>query len=439
MAFLSPVKPIKDLAHKLEILIMSRLWIQVIIGLILGLLVGLVLGPDFQLFDAGKTAIVMEWFALPGYLFLQLIKMIVVPLVVASIIRGIGAHKDLIQLRTTGLKLMLYIVSTTLIAIGIGIFLSLQLQPGTFVDIPSLMNEKEALMPMPTPEILSTSDLAQKLPAMLIGLIPDNPFVSILNTEMLGIVVFSILIGFAFATRPKRKVSSMLNLLGGIIDISMTIVRWAMFLAPFAVFGLTAKMASQVGLKTLIGMSVYTLTVILGLFIVLILYYLIILLFRKNPLIFAKEVFSLQLLAFSTSSSAAVMPLSIRTAEEKLNVETETAELIIPIGATMNMAGTALYQSTALVFLAQIAGVSLTPGQLVIIALTLTASSIGAPGTPGVGVIILAAIAGNFGIPTGGMALILGVDRILDMFRTSLNVTGDLTACYILNKKKIFD
>jgi Na+/H+-dicarboxylate symporter len=218
-----------------------------------------------------------------------------------------------------------------------------------------------------------------------------------------------------------------------LMEVCMIVVKWAMLLAPWAVFGLMAQLISNLGLVTILGMGVYILTVLAGLLCLLALYlFLVAVLGRRNPFEFASKITGAQLLAFSTSSTAAVMPLSIITAVEKLKVPENIAALIIPLAATVNMAGTALYQAVAIIFLAQISGIEFTVGELSLIVGTLVASSIGAPGTPGVGLVILGNIAGDFGIPTEGLVLILGVDRILDMCRTSVNVTGDLAACVIL-------
>lgn len=210
-------------------------------------------------------------------------------------------------------------------------------------------------------------------------------------------------------------------------------------LAPWAVFGLMAQLVSRVGFNTILGMGVYVITVLVGLLILILVYFVLITFFtRIGPLEFASKIASVQLLAFSTSSSAAVMPLTINTAVTKLKIPPNIANLVIPLGATVNMAGTALYQGVAMVFLADMAGVALSLSEIILIILTLVASSIGSPGTPGVGIVILANIAGNFGIPTEGMVLIMGVDRILDMSRTTVNVTGDLTACLLLAPKENF-
>jgi Na+/H+-dicarboxylate symporter len=202
-----------------------------------------------------------------------------------------------------------------------------------------------------------------------------------------------------------------------------------MLLAPYAVFGLMAQLTSRTGWQTLIGLSVYVLTVVLGLALLLAAYLLFLRIAAgERPLQFLGKARELMLLAFSTSSSAAVMPLSMKTAIEKFDVRESVARFVIPLGATVNMNGTALYQSVAAVFLAQVYQVDLGIGALVLIVMTAVGASIGSPATPGVGIVILAGILTSIGVPPSGVALIIGVDRLLDMSRTSINVSGDLVA-----------
>ena len=215
----------------------------------------------------------------------------------------------------------------------------------------------------------------------------------------------------------------------------MTIVGWAMKLAPVAVFALICTITMRIGLGAISGMAAYIGTVVLGLAILLIFYLgMVSLLGKMSPMSFLRNIREVQLLAFSTSSSAAVMPLSMETAEKKLSVEPSIARFIIPLGATINMDGTALYQVTAAVFLTQVFGVQLDIWGLIALAGTAVGASIGTPSTLGVGIVVLASILQGIGVPPSGIALIIGVDRILDMSRTTINVTGDLTACTIMNR-----
>ena len=214
----------------------------------------------------------------------------------------------------------------------------------------------------------------------------------------------------------------------------MTIVRFTMRLAPLAVFGLMAQLSSKIGISALLGMLVYVGTVMLGLAVMLVIYLVIVLLFlRRSPRHFLSAVHEVLLLAFSTSSSAAVMPLSIKTAEEKLGVNPSVAQLVIPLGATINMNGTALYQGVATIFLAQVFGIDLDVSGLALIVLVAVGASIGSPATPGVGMVILATLLTTAGIPPSGIALIMGVDRLLDMSRTAINVCGDLVASLLID------
>ncbi|EMO26408.1 transporter, dicarboxylate/amino acid:cation Na+/H+ symporter domain protein [Leptospira interrogans serovar Bataviae str. HAI135] len=215
----------------------------------------------------------------------------------------------------------------------------------------------------------------------------------------------------------------------------MKIVHWAMVLTPFAVFGLMAKAISSIGIELLVTLGAYMSVVLLGLFLIIGVYSIVLIfLARRSPIDFFTKIAGLQLLAFSTSSSAAVMPVSIQTATENLGVRKNIAEFIIPVGATINMDGTALYQSVATIFLAQYFGIELAPTQLIFILFATVGASIGTPSTPGVGIVILATILSGLGIPAEGIGIILGVDRFLDMCRTTINVTGDITAACVMDK-----
>jgi Na+/H+-dicarboxylate symporter len=215
----------------------------------------------------------------------------------------------------------------------------------------------------------------------------------------------------------------------------MIVVSWAMVLVPYAVFGLVAALLSRTSVEIFFGLGYYMVVVILGLGL-LILFYLLITsaVALKNPLQFLKAIREPQLLAFSTASSAVVMPLSMKTADEKLGVSSNISDFVIPLGATINMDGTALFQCVTTLFMAQAYGIELSVINLLLVTFTVVAASIGTPAIPGGGVIVLASVLQSAGIPTDGLIIIIGIDRILGMFRTAVNVTGDLTACLIFNK-----
>ena len=252
---------------------------------------------------------------------------------------------------------------------------------------------------------------------------------------MLAIVIFTIIIGVAIVQLQSATKQPIMRLLGAIQEICMTIVGWAMRLVPYAVFGLMAQLTSSVGIASLKGIGMYVVTVLLGLLILLGLYLLIVTIVgRFNPITFLKKIGDVQLLAFSTTSSAAVMPLSIKTAQDELGVSKSISNFLIPVGATVNMDGTAIYQCISTLFIAQSYGLEMSISSIALVMFTIVAASIGTPAIPGGGVVILASVLQSAGIPAEGIVIIIGVERILGMFRTAINVTGDLTACVVFNR-----
>lgn len=426
-------RSLKYLADSLTTLISGRLWLKVIVGMVLGIAVGVALGPSIGWVEPALATTISDWLAFPGKLFLALIQMIVIPLVFASIIRGLAASEDLDQLRKIGLRVVLFFVATTAMAIAIGLTVALIIKPGNYVDSAALKSSfsVKADTTASQPSGINLTEL----PQMVVGLLPSNPLNSMVESNMLQVVIFAMVIGVALVMMQPGQSRPMLDLLGSLQEVCMTVVRWAMKLAPFAVFGLMAQLTAKLGMDALLGMAVYVGTVILALMLLFIVYLVILFLFaRVNPFYFIGAVREVLLLAFSTSSSAAVMPLSIKTAEEKLKVRPSVSQFVIPLGATINMNGTALYQGVAAIFLAQIFGIDIGLGGMALIILTSVGASIGAPATPGVGIVILSMVLGSVGIPAAGIALIMGVDRILDMCRTAINVAGDLVAARLMDE-----
>lgn len=240
--------------------------------------------------------------------------------------------------------------------------------------------------------------------------------------------------GVALVMMSPTQSRPLLELMGSLQEVCMTVVRWAMLLAPFAVFGLLVQLTAKLGFDALLGMAVYVGKVLLGLLLLFVMYMIILVVATSQSVLgFFVSVREVILLAFSTSSSAAVMPLSIKVAEEQLGVRPSVSQFVIPMGATINMNGTALYQGIAALFLAQVYGIDISLSGMALIVVTAVGASIGSPATPGVGIVILAMVLSSVGIPASGIALIMGVDRILDMSRTALNVTGDLVAACVMD------
>ena len=359
--------------------------------------------------------------------------MIVVPLVFASVVRGLAASDSLGELRQLGISGGLYFAATTAVATALGLILALLVAPGRFVD-PNAV--RAALGGSGGPEV-SPGELPSltELPELVTGLLPTNPLASMVGGEMLQVILFAFVVGIALVNLPAEKSAPLFDLLGSIQEVCMRVVGGAMRIAPFAVFGLMARLTATIGLDVLAGMGVYVLTVLAGMTLLLVMHGgLVGLLGGRSPVAFLRQCREVGLLAFSTSSSAAVMPLSLKTAEEVLGVRAPVARFLIPLGATVNMNGTALYQGVATVFLAQVFDVTLTGPSLVFIVVMAVAASIGSPATPGTGIVILAMVLEGVGVPVAGVALLLGVDRILDMTRTAVNVIGDLSACVVVDR-----
>ncbi|SDM28427.1 dicarboxylate/amino acid:cation symporter [Kriegella aquimaris] len=424
------IRSLNKLSIHLDHLVKGRLWLKVIIGLILGAGLGVLLNPTTGLVSEVLSLELANWLDLPGQIFMRLVQMIMIPLIFASIISGIvGNTTD--NLKTFGLRLLLYFVFTTAISIIIGLLITLVLKPGEYIyklgGFPNSSAEQSVSTEAP--------NLIENIPATISNLIPNNPLESILTGEMLGVVIFTIIIGVAITQLENEKARPIINFTEAIQKICMIVVSWAMLLVPYAVFGLMAALLSRTGIDIFLGLGYYMVVVITGLILLMIFYLVLVLLVvKKNPFKFLRAIREPQLLAFSTASSAAVMPISMKTADEKLGVSSNISDFVIPVGATINMDGTALFQCVTTIFMAQAYGIELSLMNLILITFTVVAASIGTPAIPGGGVIILASVLQSSGIPIDGLIVIIGIDRILGMFRTAVNVTGDLTACMIFNK-----
>ncbi len=428
---------IGGLLRSSHLLIRTRLWAQIITGMVAGILLGMALSPDvFALVSPRTAASIAEWLSLPGGVFLGLIQMVMIPLVVTSIILGIASGGDADVLKRLGLRVVPFFLITTLLAVVIGIGTAGIIQPGSFVD-EGLIHHAEQLKRDRPPSLSDapSAEMKRSLPSQITSLLPTNPLQSAVERSMLDLVVVALFLGIAMVGLPREQAKPLADLANSVLAVSMRVVSWAMLLAPWAVFGMIGQLVMTTGLPVLLSMLVYIATVLAGLLLLQLVYLLIIaLLARRHPLRFLRQIGEAMLLAFSTSSSAATMPLSMRIAEERLHVDPSISRFVIPLGATVNMAGTALYQVCAVLFLTQVFDVSLDTSQLVLVAMTAIGASIGAPSTPGVGIVILATILGNVGIPPSGIALIIGVDRLLDMARTTVNVTGDLVATVLVDR-----
>jgi len=423
-------RSLNNLSVHLDQLIKGRLWLKVIIGLLLGAGIGVLLNPSTGLVPENMSLLMDDWLDLPGKIFMRMVQMIMIPLIFTSIITGIvGNTSD--NLKTFGLRLLLYFIFTTSIAIVIGVVVTLILKPGQYIfELGGFPNSGQS--PIVPDE---QTDIIGNIPNAISNLIPNNPMESILTGEMLGVVIFTIIIGVAITQLRTETAKPIVRFSEAIQKICMIVVSWAMMLVPYAVFGLMAALLSRTSIEIFLGLGYYMIVVIIGLLVLLIFYLILVsVVTNKNPFAFLKAIKEPQLLAFSTASSAAVMPISMKTADEELGVSSHISDFVVPIGATINMDGTALFQCVTTLFMAQAYGIELSVMSLLLITFTVVAASIGTPAIPGGGVIILASVLQSAGIPIDGLIIIIGIDRILGMFRTAVNVTGDLTACVIFDK-----
>jgi Na+/H+-dicarboxylate symporter len=424
------IRSLNNLSVHLERLIQGRLWLKVLIGLFIGAGVGILLNPATGLVSEDLSNWLANWLDLPGQLFMRLVQMIMIPLIFASIITGIISNTSE-NLKTFGLRLLLYFVFTTTIAIVLGVIVTLILKPGQYIyQLGGFPNSSGNSIISSEP-----TNLLENIPTAISNLIPNNPLESILTGEMLGVVIFTLIIGVAITQLRNETARPIIRFTEAIQKICMIVVSWAMLLVPYAVFGLMAALLSRIGIEIFLGLGYYMAVVIIGLIALTSFYLLLVFLIgKRNPITFLKAIKEPQLLAFSTASSAAVMPVTMKTADEKLNVSSNISDFVIPVGATINMDGTALFQCVTTLFMAQAYGIELSLINLVLITVTVVAASIGTPAIPGGGVIILASVLQSAGIPVDGLIVIIGIDRILGMFRTVVNVTGDLTACLIFDR-----
>lgn len=411
------------------------LWVMMLAGLAAGVAAGILFGPG-GLFALPKETLlpVTDWVMLPARLFLALITMIVIPLVFCSILLAVTESGGLSFLRSVGPRVALYFVTTTCIAVLLGILISGIMQPAQHVPdswLSARMGGAEQALEKAAMELGG----GKSIPQMIVEVIPVNPASAVMKQEMLQLVVAALLAGLALAALPRTQAQPVISFCTGVQAACMKIVFWALRLAPLAVFGFLFRLTVETGPEMLTALSWYIGTVMAGLLAIFIMYMVIVAVFaRRSAFGFLLAIRDAQMLAFSSSSSAATMPLTLSTAESRLGVKPAVARLVIPLGTTVNMDGTAIYQMIVALFLTGLLGIELSFAQTALLALTIVGASIGSPGSPGVGLVILSVILTNIGIPPEAIGIILSVDRLLDMCRTVVNVTGDLTAAVVVDR-----
>ena len=403
---------------------------KIIIGLALGLLFGMLAATQ------GWGVFVSNWISPFGKIFINLLKLIAVPLVLSSLITGVASLSDLKKLSRIGGRTISIYIATTAVAVTIGLLSVNMLQPGSTVPEDMKSKLQDTYQSSVSGRVEAAEEVKDRSALQpIVDMVPSNFFSSASNNRnMLQVVFVAIIIGIALIQINKNKAKPVLDFFEGINELVIKLVDNIMLMAPYGVFALIADTITSIAgnninnvLELLGALGFYMFAVIIGLVLqTLITYTIVLKLFSKMSLKkFYQGLAPAQLLAFSTSSSGATLPVTMERCEEKLGVSEEVSSFVLPLGATINMDGTALYQAVAAVFIAQTLGMDLTLGAQLTIVLTAVLASIGTAAVPGAGVIMLVIILEAISVPSAGIALILGVDRILDMLRTVTNVTGD--------------
>jgi len=386
----------------------SLIW-QIVGAFILAIIAGLIFGNQISVVEP------------LGDLFLRLIKFIIVPLILSTIIVGVTSTGDIKKLGRLGGKTISYYLVTSFIAISLGLLAGFVFSPGTGTDLKMTGEEVD---------VAESEGVVQTI----LNIIPTNPIESLVNADMLQIIFFAIFVGIGI-TMVGEKAEPVKRFFDGFAEIMYKITGMIMTVVPIGIFGLLAPIVGEYGAAVLLPLIKLIIAMLIACLIHIIIVYSVAvkMLGNMNPGQFLKGIFPAAAVAFSTSSSAGTLPVTMKSAEDNLNVSKETSSFVLPLGATINMDGTAIYQGLAVVFIAQYFGTDLTFAQLATVALIGTLASIGTAGVPGAGMIMLTMVLAAVGLPLEGLALVAGIDRILDMMRTSVNIIGDASASVVVD------
>ncbi len=392
----------------------------------------------------GYSGVVLTWFKPLGTIFVNLLKLLAVPLVLVSLVDGVTGLRDLRKLSSMGGRTLLIFLCTTVLAVTLGLVLVNIVRPGDYLSTERREDLKARFSTQTDQGFNNAQAFKERGPlSPIVDMVPDNLFHALSNnTSMLQVVFFALFMGVAIMSLPSDQTQSVRDLFGQLNRIVLLMVDYVMAFAPVGVFALIASLIADLAgndpakaLELLGALSVYALTVVLGLALMLLAVYatLVRVFGGLSPRRFFRVMSPAQLLAFSTSSSNATLPVNLECAE-KLGVREEVRTFVLPLGATVNMDGTSLYQAVATVFIAQAFGTDLTWAQQLTIVLTATLASIGSAGVPGAGMVMLVIVLQSVGLESAGIALVVAVDRILDMMRTVVNVTGDAMTAVLVDR-----
>jgi Na+/H+-dicarboxylate symporter len=406
---------------------------QILLGMLLGILFALLMVR----FDFGPK-LIGDWIKPFGTIFINSLKLIAIPLILAALIKGVSDLKDISSLSKMGLRTISIYIATTVIAVSIGLSVVSIIKPGGSISDNTRNELVEAYAGDAQEKQKDAAAQKESGPLQaLIDLVPSNIFeAASSNRNMLQVIFFAVFFGIALILIPEKEGETVKKFFDGFNEVILKMVDLIMLAAPYGVFALMAALVVEAPSADLFkALGMYAFCVVLGLALMVVIYVLIVKIYaKKSPLFFLKGIMPAQLLAFSTSSSAATLPVTMERVTEHIGVEEEVASFVLPIGATINMDGTSLYQAVAAVFIAQAFGMELSFGTQLGIIATATLASIGSAAVPGAGMVMLVGVLGYAGIPEAGLALIFAGDRPLDMCRTVINVTGDAAVSTVVAK-----
>ena len=406
---------------------------KILIGMLLGIIFGLIMS-----YINGGSQFVADYIKPFGTIFINLLKLIAIPLILASLIKGVSDLKDISKLSLMGGRTILIYLLTTLTAVTIGLVLVNIIQPGKSISIETRKELVEAYATDTQAKQEVAAKRKEEGPLQpLIELVPSNIFAAASsNKNMLQIIFFALFFGIGMILLPKKKSKPVKKFFDSFNDVILKMIDMIMKIAPYGVFALLAALVVEApSLELFKALGMYAITLILGLAFMILVYIIIVNVFTKRSTsFFMKGIAPAQLLAFSTSSSAATLPVTMECVEDNLKVDEEVASFVLPIGATINMDGTSVYQGVAAVFIAQAFGLDLSLSAQLGIVFTATLASIGTAAVPSAGIVMLVIVLAQAGIPEAGLALIFAIDRPLDMCRTVVNVTGDAAVSMLVGK-----
>ena len=405
--------------------------------ILIGMFAGVVLGVLLSFTDWGPQ-LIKDWIKPFGTIFINLLKLIAMPLILASLIKGVSDLKDISKLSAMGGRTIGIYLFTTILAVILGLVLVNTIQPGKSIQEET---RQELMMAYEDNASEKRAAAAQQREAgplqPLVDIVPDNIFKATTNNRnMLQVIFFAVFFGIGLILIPSERAAPVKAFFDAFNEVILKLIDLIMLAAPYGVFALLAALVVESpSLDLFQALGMYAITLLIGLFLMIVVYTILVrLVTGKTPFFFLNGIAPAQLLAFSTSSSAATLPVTMERVEEHLGVDEEVASFVLPIGATINMDGTSVYQAVAAVFIAQAFGLDLTLGTQLGIILTATLASIGAAAVPGAGMVMLVIVLGQAGIPEAGLALIFAIDRPLDMCRTITNVTGDAAVSMMVAK-----